>query len=199
MLAVSSTVIEDLALHCHKNPLYALMFFYFDFGDAEKQRGGSVLRSIIAQLLRQYPETLEKLMSLYKNQRGNHLPVNETHSAPLLSALHKTISILSECYIVFDALDEAWPRDDMLDLIRQMLGWNMPSLHILVTSRREMDIDSTLSPLVTTTMEMQKSLINADISLYIQKRLECDARLKRWPPEVKAEIKNTLTMGADGM
>ncbi|KAL8788064.1 MAG: hypothetical protein Q9195_007478 [Heterodermia aff. obscurata] len=195
---ICSTVIEDLTFHCDKNTLHALMFFYFDFNDAEKQRCGSVLRSVIAQLLAQFPETPETIRKLYDKQ-VKHSPGNAIPDAILLSALQKTISLLSECYIVFDALDEARPREETLDLIQQILSWNMPSLHMLVTSRREKDIESTLSPLITHKMEMQKSSVHADISLYIQTRLDGDSRLRKWSPGLKAEIKDTLTKGADGM
>lgn len=194
----SSTVIEDLICHCHKHALHALTFFYFDFNDSEKQRYGSVLRSILAQLLTQCPDTPETLMNIYK-QRDRHLPDNAALDATLLSALQKSVSPLSECYVVLDALDEARPLEDMFDLVRQMLSWNMPHLHVLVTSRREMYIDSTLSPLITSRIEMQTPLVNVDISIYIHKRLECDSRLKKWSPDIKAEIEATLKQGADGM
>ena len=198
MLPASSTVIEDLICHCHKHPRHALTFFYFDFNDSEKQQYGSALRSILAQLLTQLPDTPPTLLNIYE-QQDRHLRGNATLDATLLSALQKTISPLSECYVVLDALDEARPREDMLDLIRQMLSWKLPRLHVLVTSRREMDIDSTLSPLITSRLEMQKSLVDIDISIYINKRLECDSRLQKWSPDIKAEIKDTLTKGADGM
>ena len=175
-----------------------MAFFYLDFSDAEKQRCSSVLRSIIAQLLTQYPETPEPLMNLYK-RRYHHRRADETSDATLLSALQKIIRLFGKCYIVFDALDEARPREDMLDLIRQILSWNMPNLHMFLASRREMDVNSTLSPLITTKIEMQKSLVNADVSLYVQKKLECDSRLKKWSPSIKAEINDALTKGADGM
>ena len=195
ILSTSSTVIEDIMSHCHKKALHALTFFYFDFNDSEKQQYGSVLRSIIAQLLMQYPETPQTLVNMYNQHRANE-------AAPdvmFLSALQKTINLFSECYIVLDALDEARPREDVLNLIRQMLSWKNPRLHLLVTSRREMDIESTLSPLVKSKIEMQKLLVNIDISLYIHKRLECDSRLKKWSPAIKADIIETLTQGADGM
>ena len=198
ILSISSAVIEDIMSHCHEKALHALTFFYFDFNDSEKQQYGSVLRSIIAQLLTQYPETSETLVNMY-NQMYKHPANRAAPDAMLLLALQKTIRLLSECYIVLDALDEARPREDVLDLIQQILNWKIPRLHLLVTSRREMGIESTLSPLVTSTMEMQKLLVNIDISLYIHKRLECDSRLKKWSPGIKADIKDTLTKGADGM
>ena len=196
--AFSSTVIEDLIAHCHKNALHALIFFYFDFNDIEKQRCGSVLRSAIAQLLTQYPETPDPLINLYNRLEG-YLPGHAATDATLLPVLKQTISLLKECYIVFDALDETRPREEMLDFIHQILSWNLPNLHILVTSRREIDIDSTLSPLMATKMEMPKSSVNADITLYIHTRLECDSRLVKWSPGIKAEIKDTIAKGADGM
>ena len=70
---------------------------------------------------------------------------------------------------------------------------------MLVTSRRENDIDATLSPLATCQIYMQSTLVDADILTFVRERLEHDPKLKKWPEHVRAEIKLTLIDGARGM
>lgn len=72
-------------------------------------------------------------------------------------------------------------------------------MHLLITSRRELDIDTALSALVNYEICMRNELIDADISAFVHENLEQDRRLKRWPPSVKADIESTLREGAAGM
>ena len=196
MLLSSSTIIEDLILHCKAERTAVVAFFYFDFNNTENQSYSNALRSIIAQISAQYPETPSTLSNLYRaSGDGTTQPLD----AALLSALQQMLGQLSSCYIVLDALDEAGNRQEVLDFIQHIVEWKLPGVHLLVTSRRETDIEATLDPLSTQHLQMQHTLISRDISEFVQHRLSQDQRLRKWPESVKDEIKITLANRADGM
>lgn len=51
-------------------------------------------------------------------------------------------------YLVLDALDECITRSTLLKGLEEMDHWDLPNLHILVTSREETDIEDSLGCLV---------------------------------------------------
>jgi len=96
-------------------------------------------------------------------------------------------------------LDESTEREELLKLIQEIVGWKLEKLHILVTSRRESDIEEALEPLVTDQVCIQSTLVNADIHTHIREQLQKDSKLKKWPTHVQTEIEEVLMEGASGM
>ena len=171
-------------------------YFYFDFNDIDKQDYGKVLRSITAQILAQCPQIPDPLQRLYQDRfsRGE-----QPRNAALLTMLQRIFGQLGESYIILDALDESKDREELLEWIQQVSDWGLKNVHILVTSRKENDIDDTLSSLLTCQIRMQSTLIDADIVAFVQDKLVQDPKLKKWPEKVRAEIETTLIEGACGM
>ena len=102
-------------------------------------------------------------------------------------------------YLLIDALDECTDREDLLQIIEELNSWKLDNLHILVTSRRENDIEAAFQPLVMCQLYIQSALVDADIRVHVLERLSNDLKLKKWPINVQEEIENTLTEGAKGM
>lgn len=101
-----------------------------------------------------------------------------------------------------DALDECSLGSDrkaMLSLLEEISSWSLANVHILVTSRRERDIESVLLELSTAIICIQTPGLDADIQSYIVHELATRPRLAKWPPDVKNEIENKLMSGAEGM
>ena len=171
-------------------------YFYFDFNDTEKQDCGKALRSITTQILAQYPQIPDSLLQLYKDSsvRGE-----QPRNAALVTSVRRIFEQLGESYIILDALDESKDREELLEWLQQVSNWGLPNLHILVTSRKENDIDETLSSLLTCQICMQSTLIDADIVSFVRDKLVQDPKLKKWPDKVRAEIEKTLIEGACGM
>lgn len=171
-------------------------YFYFDFNDTEKQDYGKVLRSITAQILAQCPQIPDPLLRLYQDRFSRR---EQPRNAALLTVLRRSFERLGESYIILDALDESKDREGLLEWIQQVSNWGLRNVHILVTSRKENDIDDTLSSLLTCQIRMQSTLIDADIVAFVRDKLVQDPKLKKWPEKVRAEIETTLIEGAGGM
>jgi hypothetical protein len=96
-------------------------------------------------------------------------------------------------------LDECKEREELLGLLESLISWKIEHLHVLATSRREIDIEETLKPLVTDEICIQNRFVNADIHTHICDRLQNDPKLRKWPTNVQRQIEKSLVDGADGM
>jgi hypothetical protein len=104
-----------------------------------------------------------------------------------------------ETFIILDALDECKEREKLLLLLEKLNSWGTEKLHVLVTSRRERDIEETLESLVTSEICLQSAVVDVDIHTHISERLQNDSKLRKWPANVEGEIERTLMDGAQGM
>ncbi|KAH0533900.1 hypothetical protein FGG08_007482, partial [Glutinoglossum americanum] len=202
---LSSIIIEHMKAYCGSKPRLAVAYFYFDFNDTEKQNAANCVSSLIAQLCSQVVDLPEKLKELYKrcNDGKQEAAIHDLKSALALFAETKE---LDDIFIVTDALDECPKnkekefREELLELITEVKDWSTSNIHLLVTSRLEPDIEEALTPLLTArAISIQGSQVESDIKLHISSQLKTDPKLKQWPSEVKTEIEEALTAGANGM
>lgn len=191
-----ATIIEYLTHNWKKGPGIAVVYFYFDFHNHEKQKYESLLRSLIVQLSMQCTKTppcVEKLFS--HNLSG----LKQPSAKSLVSILQEVLQELQEVFVIIDALDECDDRADLLEHLECMFNWQLDQLHILATSRKERDIEDSFELLSIAQLAIEMDNVNPDIQTYIRGRVEKDARLKKWPALVKLEIEDALMAKADGM
>jgi hypothetical protein len=194
--AASSTIIQELIEHCKSNPSFAIAHFYFDFRDRAKQSQERLLRSLVTQFSDQCPSTPEALEKPYlSNQNGRWQPAANA----LVATLGDVIRSFQRAYVVVDALDECMDREAILRLIEEIVNWKIDTLHILVTSRMEREIEECLKDLVSNQIVTQSSLVATDIQIHVHKKLHKDPKLRKWPEKVLVEIKAELTEHAHGM
>ena len=192
----SSTIVQDVMLHCQSDQTVAIMYFYFDFSDTEKQRYENFIRSLVVQLSKQSMNTPEVLSTIYSRcQEGQQQPTTDD----LVLTLQHMLRDFHEIFIILDALDECTEREELLGLVEKIVDWKLEKLHVLATSRRENDIEETLTPLITGQICIQSALVNADICVHIRERLQNDRKLRKLPKDVRIEIEKTLIDGANGM
>jgi len=197
---LSSTIIENTKTHCSTNPSRnaQVAFYYFSFTDSEKQKPANLLRSIIAQLLRERHQIPEKVQSLYNSYHGGAPPLDV-----LKSALRFMLEDSTESFVLIDALDECpsndGAREQVCELLVEICSWSLPGLHMLATSRKEPDIQEILSAITyLKTVPIQNAEVNADIQLYVKSEIEKEPKLRAWAEKVE-EMEKTLVGKANGM
>lgn len=197
---LSSTVLQNVLRYCQDNPGKVTVYFFFDFHDMQKQDPEKMLRSLLCQLLQQsikIPPSLDTLFSLCES--GQRQP--SMHG--LLETLRLMIQELPQVYVLLDALDECVQRADLMDMLETIAGWQFQNLHLLVTSRRERDIENSLEVFVDGQHRicLQSALVDKDIQRYVRRRLSDDKRLRKWERDVAImrDIEATLMRGAKGM
>ncbi|KAI9852437.1 MAG: hypothetical protein M1838_000757 [Thelocarpon superellum] len=190
-----STIIEDITQHCHPKPDNVVIYFYFDFNDKEKQGHHGLMRSLVKQLSMQLPSTSPAIKVILSHCQGQQ-PTTEV----LLSIFRQMLDEFRQTFVVIDALDECTDREKLMDLLTSVLVWRYENLRLLVTSRREKDIEDALAPLSQGCQtDLRNASVDDDIRAYIQERLRKDARLSKQVEVVRNEIQTVLMDGAHGM
>ncbi|KAL4990295.1 purine and uridine phosphorylase [Aspergillus falconensis] len=179
---------------------HAVLNFFFDFTDADKQSLDKLLRSLIAQLYSRCENTREELNKLFSScEDGHRQPTYES----LFTTFIQMANYVSKIQIVIDALDECKTRKDLLSWMEDLARSGHTGLHFLVTSRKEEDIESELKRWLHQgdIISIQQDPVNRDIQLYVYRRLQNDRGFERWrtAPAVQDEIKTELMEKANGM
>lgn len=173
-----------------------MAFYYFDFSNNGKNDIDSLVRALLAQLLPQCPSNAKCLDSFYSQIQGG---VQQRNIDFLLQMLLEFVQSFEQAYIVIDALDECSECQELMKFIEVVCSWGSTQFHIFVTSRQLPEIEVTIKDLATDCICLQESQITQDINMFVYQRLQSDRKFQKWPPDVRAEIQETLIMGAGGM
>ncbi|CAD0108599.1 unnamed protein product, partial [Aureobasidium uvarum] len=190
---LSSTILEHL--EGDSTTAQALLYFYFDFNDTEKQTLDRMLRCLVKQLYQQRPETQECLDRLWSSQ--------QLSKQSLSGVLDEMLRRVDNVSIILDALDESRTRSEILVWLKSVLGNLTSDCRLLVTARREEEIESALRSWTRPTdrISIQGSDVDGDIRAYISHAVHNSKELNRWlsRSDVQDEIKSELMKKADGM
>jgi Cdc6-like AAA superfamily ATPase len=195
---LTSTIIHHLEQH--SPPGSVLLYFFFDFGDHKKQNTENMIRTLICQLYQQEDRVRQDLEDAFlTNQSGSQQPTLDTLKRVLNSMLGEIENII----IVLDALDESCTKRDLLAWIRSILTSKPTAIRLLITSRREQDIESVLERLTdpNTTVDIQNDLVDEDIRSYVRAYVQRSEGFSRWQDDQKilGMIETTISQKAHGM
>ncbi len=195
-----STAIQYTFRHRRSSPRIGLAFFFFTFNEETKQDASAMLCALVLQLSSQLDDSQGPLLQLH----ASHPNTAPTVQA-LVGCLHQLVCAFDHVYITLDALDES-PRGkrrrEMLQVLTDIRGWSEPQLHIMVTSRDEVDIRDVLcrephtSPVEV--IPMSNDFIDTDIATYVSGHLKVNSELRRWR-KYHDQIEKQLIKRADGV
>ena len=186
--------------------LAIMAYYYFDFRDVKKQDCYGLLSSLILRLSAKSDSCFDILSQLYSDHDGGM-------GKPDIGALKKcmtgmlSLSGQAPIYIIIDGVDECpnFPgrpsaREEVLDLIEELVNLNLPNVHLCVASRPEMDIRIVLEPLASLRISLHDEIgQKEDIIAYIKYVVRSDRSMRRWKEEDKQLAIDTLSDRADGM
>ena len=183
-----------------------MAYFYCDFRDEDKQNCRNLVLSIIYQLCAQsdiYCDTLSRIYLAHGNGARN--PNDETLTKCLTEIV--SLPVHAPIYIIVDALDECpnesglpTPREEVLNLVKNLVSLRVSNLHICVTSRPEIDIQCVLEVLTSLCVSLHnQSGQKKDIVDYISSVVYSDTKMGRWREEDRKLVIETLSKKADGM
>ncbi|KAJ7059385.1 hypothetical protein C8F01DRAFT_989269, partial [Mycena amicta] len=190
---ICSTVIEDLLV----TPGSVLAYFYFYYGEANKQSPRGMLCSIISQLEEQLLHAPSPVLGLYqKLSSGAHEP-----SIPELTACLKSLVIALSArpiFIVVDAVDECAKPNDLAPILHDLLHSAQGCMHVFVTSRPEHSVTKMLLPLTTCELDLS-SAIKGDIALHLEYMLSKEHPFCSWKQVYRDRVFTHLLEHSDGM
>ena len=183
-----------------------LAYFYCDFRDEEKQSCRHLVLSILSQLATQSDLCCDILSRLHlTHDDGGRKPSD----GALIQCLKELLSLHTQgpIYLIIDALDECpnhtgmpTSREEVLDLIQDLVDPRLPNLHLCVTSRPEIDIRTTLESLSSVCISLEnQSGQTKDIMDYVSSVVHSDKMMQRWREEDRFLVINTLSERAEGM
>ena len=186
--------------------LAILAIFYFHFGDTTKQNARHLLSSVLFQLCSQSDQFSQVLSSVYSSH-GNGS--REPSIVTLLVCLKSIIALQGQApiYIVMDALDECpnssglrTQRQEVLEILKELIDLKHPHVHFCVTSRPEIDIRKAFDPLdpYDVSLHNQAGQIK-DLAEYVKSVVCSDENMKNWPADVKQLVIDTLAEKGGGM
>ncbi len=185
-----------------------MAYFYFDFRDLNKQTCHDLLLSLVSQLSTSsspYCDILNRVFTVHKS--GAQQPSDDT----LKECLKEMLRLPGQgpIFIVLDALDECpdssgipSPRDEVLQLVNELVDLDLQGLHICATSRPEVDIRAVLQPLAFRSVSLHdESGQKTDIADYVRNVVNSSpsTAMRRWRVDDKNIVIETLTERADGM
>ena len=183
-----------------------MAYFYCDFRDISKQNRRDLLPSLVIQLSSRSDPYCDIISSLYrKNDSGAKKPSEDD----LMKCLKEMVTLPDQLpvYIIIDALDECpdssglpTQREQVLDLLKDLVKLSLPNLHLCVTSRPEFDIRNVIEPLTSRRVSLhEQSGQKKDIVDYVTSVVHSDPKMRRWRDEDKSLLIETLSEKADGM
>jgi hypothetical protein len=183
-----------------------MAYFYFDFRDVRKQSRGDLLRSLLIQLSACSNHFCNILSRLYEEYgKGTRQP----NDRALMDCLKEMLTLPDQrpIYLVMDALDECpntsgipTDREQVLDLVKELVGLRLSSLRICATSRPEVNISSVLTDLASCSFSLHdESGQKEDIEEYIKSVVHSPSYTRKWRKEVKDLVIQTLSEQANGM
>jgi hypothetical protein len=181
-------------------------YYYFDFKDIAKQGIRGLLTSLLSQFCAKSDPCYKILSNLYsENDAGSQQPGNKVLTECLKEILRLPHAPMG--YIILDAIDECpntsgFPtaREEVLKFVGILVGLDLPNLRICVTSRPEIDIRTFLEPLTSLHMSLHDECgQKRDILRYISNVVHSDWKMRRWRPEDRKLVIDTLSEKADGM
>jgi hypothetical protein len=190
----------------HAAGLATMAYYYFDFRDVKKQDCYGLLSSLILQLSAESDSCFNILSQLYSdNTRGVRKPTFEraqkmfdrhAESARARPNLYHCRRSRRMPEFVGDSVR----REEVLELIEELVDLKLPNVHLCVASRPEIDIRMVLEPLTSLKISLHDEIgQKEDIIEYIKSVVRSDRRCGNGERRTSNLVIDTLSQRADGM
>jgi hypothetical protein len=178
-----------------------ISFFYFNF----QSQGTQTPKDVIATLIKQLCQTLEKLEDFPQSLRELFQKCTKNDESPTLTELEsefqRLLGSFKTVFIVLDALDES-PKGNRKELnsLFHIMKNSSTRMKIFVTSRPESDIRAAFEEAQFGMLQIEAVKVNRDIATYVEHELTHRRQTHcNIGPALQEEIKTTLLTNSNGM
>ncbi|OBT97761.1 hypothetical protein VE01_05117 [Pseudogymnoascus verrucosus] len=201
---LSAPAIHSLTGSCENSPYKALAYYYFSFTEQPEQDASRMLSSMIRQLCGARPDSPAWLNNLGSTFRDKGARPTLEH---LEGALWNAVEGFNAVYLIIDALDECTTskstRATLMKSLVKLQKCSPPNVHILVTSRKEPDIEAALDRMPLASEEKIdlfefRDAVNHDMDIYLQQKLD-SPEFDNMSDDTKTLARSLLLEKADGM
>ena len=206
-IILTSIIIDEI----QQQHLGALAFFYFTFRERDAQDLFCVKHAIPSQLVRHLTreDAREKgkfhMPQAFCSLCDKYSPSGHPTLEDLDKTLAKVLGESAETYIFIDAMDECPSPSDQADVISLLASLShrpQPNIHVLMTSRREGDIDTAIRGLpggtvTTLSLASVQVEIDKDIKNHILENMKREP-YRSWSSNQQTKVVNALSSRAGG-
>ena len=206
-MSTSSAIINNVTT-LREAGTASLAYFYFDFRDDDKKSRRNLLSSLLVQLSIGSDAFCDVLSRYHVAHDNGARQASDKNMAQCLKEM-LTLPEQGPVYLIIDALDECpdtsgvpSAREQVLDLIKELVSLEHSSLHICITSRPEVNISEAFGSLASQTVSLQDEIGQRnDISDYVRSVVHSGLGtfMKQWRKDDKEHVIETLSERADGM
>lgn len=147
----------------------AVAYFYCDYRDPRQRNTITILGGLLKCLAQQSKDFAAVLMNSFgakcQPHQSDGLSVDD-----LKGAFSKLPRHFKDVIVLIDALDEANDRVTLLSFLRELVLITGRDLKLLVTSRRETDIEADFGGFPS--LELNEETSQADVQIYISAQVE---------------------------
>ena len=185
-----SSAIKAAQLVARDDPQTAVAYFYCSFNEAASQDSSNMVGSIISQVSTVCPNLLKGMkVDSARSER------------PTLEDLEERLTSQTalKSLILVDAVNECKNVEPMIKTLLR-LAESASDIRVLFTSTEEDPCITELADLETPkALALTMSALNTDIDIFIEAKIKEKRNLQLLPPEMREEVRNTLSSKADGM
>ena len=191
-----------------KAGMASMAYFYFDSRDDDKKTHRNLLSSLLVQLSTCSDALCDVLSHYYVAHDDGGRQASDKDMTQCLKEM-LTLPEQGPVYLIIDALNECpdtsgvpSDRELVLDLIKELVGLQLPGLRICVTSRPVVDIYDALWSLASQVISLQDEVgQKKDIADYVRSVVHSrlSAFTERWRDYDKELVIETLSERADGV
>ena len=156
-----------------------------------------MLGALICQLCMQSPELPSRMQDFVRKFSTDTGQFISPDFDDLEAVFRDLLGSIPSVTIVLDALDECTNRDHILSLLQRLPTSMSCRMRVLVTSRREGDIEEAFTNYAQYSLRVHAD--DKDIDAYISSAINTNKRLQRLPPELKNRVRTTLYDETHGM
>ncbi|KAF3073002.1 hypothetical protein CFAM422_004984 [Trichoderma lentiforme] len=187
-----------------------LAYYYFSFRNKDSQSLRNMKCAILVQILKglsvPHPDNENRFFipRAFRSLYDTHFPSKTPPMEELDSVLIEVIDLSEESFLIIDALDEChseFVRGEAINFLASLLGKAKSKLHILITSRLEVDIETKISQLSipTSLVALHATDVDRDIRKHLRALMREEDSFRAWSHALKKRVIEHLVQNADGV
>ncbi len=201
---ISSYLVDELDKRAQITSDMVFAYYFCDNKDDKRNTAIAIIRGLLLQLLRQRPLLFKHIQEDYDQMRDRVFDNFDALWRILLKILRDPNA--GQIYLLIDALDECDKSSrgfrqaflaSLADLFSTPQGSEIMNVKLIITCRPESDILDELNYL-RGLIRIDSGKINADLSKYVDTRVNELSTKKNYPPKLKQDIQVVLSEKAGG-
>ena len=200
---ISSFLVEELAHLAERSSQMTLAYYFCDDKVEDRRTATAILRGLLLQLLRQRPILFNHIQSHFDMSRDSLF--TNFHALWRIFVCILQDSGAGEVFCLIDALDECEKETRQLfltDFTKLFCSQQSQKtvVKFIVTSRRESDIEESLSAVgpAVQNLQVDSGRVNHDLHRFINVRVDELSKMKGYKSALKDKIRCALTEKAGG-